>query len=236
MSISIKILEGPNKDATFEIFEGAIIGRDNQDISLKDPRASGAHAQVTQDEEGQFFLKDLDSRNGISVDGKKRKIIPLKSKTIFHIGKSVLEVVLTKKDVLEAAPKGFVPDQSWQELINNSLKDLKCKNEPKTIHTFPIPIELNITHGLQKETSWTVAYGPRSFGAIQPEFTLFEQDAPDLCFQIYPEDENLFIETQHSNKILLNDEKFTKTKLRDGDRISINNTELKVKYLYAEAD
>jgi pSer/pThr/pTyr-binding forkhead associated (FHA) protein len=78
---------------------GTILGRaPDSDITLKDPMISKVHCSVSFDEEGKFFIEDLDSKNKTIVNKKK-----LKKKTqLFYgdrivIGNTILRFFLEEK-------------------------------------------------------------------------------------------------------------------------------------------
>lgn len=68
----IEIVDGPDRGAKFQVLSGQIkIGRgEENDIVLNDPRCSREHAVITISPQA-IFIEDLNSQNGITVDGQK---------------------------------------------------------------------------------------------------------------------------------------------------------------------
>jgi len=70
--------------------ERTVIGRSKDaDIQLPDPNVSRRHAEVRREGEG-FVLVDLDSTNGIEVDGRRVRRLELDDGTRFTIGSTEL--------------------------------------------------------------------------------------------------------------------------------------------------
>lgn len=71
----IKVISGPNQGAEFGMNPGEthIIGKDpaTSDIIFQDLSVSRQHARITLSDSGEITIEDLDSRNGILVNGAK---------------------------------------------------------------------------------------------------------------------------------------------------------------------
>ena len=68
-------ISGPaeNKDVLLDS-KGAIVGRgSNCDVILEDDSVSRHHARIYQDPFGRWIVEDLESRNGVLVDGQRIK-------------------------------------------------------------------------------------------------------------------------------------------------------------------
>jgi hypothetical protein len=73
----------------------AVLGRSKDaDIQLADPNASRRHAELRQ-EGATYWLVDLDSTNGVEVNGKRVKRIKLEDGTRFTIGST--EITFTRE-------------------------------------------------------------------------------------------------------------------------------------------
>jgi pSer/pThr/pTyr-binding forkhead associated (FHA) protein len=69
------------------------IGRGyHNDIVLDDPHTAAEHAQLELDEQGQLRLRDLDSRNGIKLQGRRERQFHPGSEDIFHLGQTQLRI------------------------------------------------------------------------------------------------------------------------------------------------
>ncbi|MBI4616321.1 MAG: protein kinase [Planctomycetes bacterium] len=68
---TLRIEKGEGAGRTFAIESQAVIGRDPKtDLPISDEKASRQHARVVREGDG-FFLEDLDSKNGTSLNGRK---------------------------------------------------------------------------------------------------------------------------------------------------------------------
>ncbi len=69
----IKIISGPNAGAEFGVEAGAtyVIGKDSAscDIVFQDLSVSRQHAKLIAEEEGNVFIEDLNSSNGVLING-----------------------------------------------------------------------------------------------------------------------------------------------------------------------
>lgn len=77
--------------------EEVTIGRDGQNnIALRDPYISKKHARIIQDE-GQYFLEDLDSANGVYLNNEKiLDVIMLKNGDRIKLGQ--IEFLFVHRD------------------------------------------------------------------------------------------------------------------------------------------
>ncbi len=126
------------RENAFEIFEiknRLSLGREvKNDVILLDGIVSRTHAQVYRDEEF-FVIEDLNSANGIYINGEKILLRSLEEGDIIQIGKTTLSFSLDKTD----EPKMLV------DLINSSLEkyDHKSIVEAPDLHfRFPSKTEI----------------------------------------------------------------------------------------------
>ena len=75
------VIAGPSKDLTIPLPDGeATIGRDPANIvAIIDPSVSRKHCLLRREEDGRFQIRDLDSRNGTTVNG-----VPVKEQWLHH--------------------------------------------------------------------------------------------------------------------------------------------------------
>jgi hypothetical protein len=80
------VKEGNRRGKIYPIKDGYIVGREDQDIPLEDPKVSKMHARFRLEEEG-FELWDFGSKNGTFVNGEKIKAATLlKENDLIKIG------------------------------------------------------------------------------------------------------------------------------------------------------
>lgn len=99
---NIFLLEGPNKGSTLKIVSDLItIGRlETNDIVINDSLTSRNHAQILYSG-GQYIIKDLESRNGTSVNGKSITEKVLMDKDKIQIGNTTLQFLYPEQKKAE---------------------------------------------------------------------------------------------------------------------------------------
>ncbi len=92
---SVRVLRGFYEGLELPVDrDWTVIGRGRSaDVVIADPTISRAHAAIGYDGEG-FFVEDLGSTNGTSVNGKREPRTPLSSGDEIQLGKLVLSVKL----------------------------------------------------------------------------------------------------------------------------------------------
>lgn len=70
----LKVISGPNTGAEFSLSPSSsyVLGKDTElsDVVFHDLSVSRQHAKITVDDKQQVFIEDLNSRNGVSVNGE----------------------------------------------------------------------------------------------------------------------------------------------------------------------
>ena len=91
----LEVISGPEEGVLYRLRGSEItIGRGKEnDITLEDSQASRLHALIVL-EEGKFFLKDLDSQNGITVNGKTVSLCELENGDRISIGETTFQFTL----------------------------------------------------------------------------------------------------------------------------------------------
>ena len=109
-------------DAVPLLKERILVGRrDDADIQLKFANVSGQHCRLTL-EHGYWFIRDLNSRNGIKVDGKPviRKRLDPKCKLSIARHEYIVEY---DPQTLGAYGPPPADDEYMDELMRSSLMD-----------------------------------------------------------------------------------------------------------------
>ncbi len=96
------VIAGPLRDSTFALPNGEIcVGRDPSNVlAVTDPSLSRRHCTIVRDSDG-YKIRDLDSRNGTSVNGVAVKETRLHHGDQISVGDSVF-VLLLQEDVEES--------------------------------------------------------------------------------------------------------------------------------------
>jgi transcriptional regulator with GAF, ATPase, and Fis domain len=96
------VIAGPLRDSTFALPNGEIyVGRDPSNVlAISDPSLSRRHCAITRDNDG-YTIRDLESRNGTSVNGMAVKEIRLRHGDQISVGDSIF-VLLLQDDAEES--------------------------------------------------------------------------------------------------------------------------------------
>lgn len=96
LKITMTVTEGANLGASFPVTQRRVtIGRKGTDIRLSDRKISMQHCAL-EVEGGKVTLVDLESRNGIFVNGKKVTSAQLKNLDEIQIGFTKLKIVIVE--------------------------------------------------------------------------------------------------------------------------------------------
>ena len=160
----IEYVEGPDAGVRLRVAPNLTLGRSKADIIIRDPKISGTHAQVQSDARGQLLLIDLDSANGLHINGLRVKKIAFLQGVIFSIGRTQFRVVQ-----VEGVDKNPEIDRAegWDGALRTLLANAECQNQsiPYKILSFVPAIKLNFIEGIQAEFEILLGYGPRKFGS-----------------------------------------------------------------------
>lgn len=82
----LQVIKGPEEGRVFEVSQaGVTLGRNSHcGICLDHASVSRCHARIFE-EEGGFFIEDLNSRNGVIVNGRRGKRIRLQNDDLIKI-------------------------------------------------------------------------------------------------------------------------------------------------------
>jgi len=214
----IKALTGPVKGQTFPLSHGLKIGRSQGDIIIKDKMISELHAEIQIYSNGQIMILDKDSKNKIIIKGKKIVKSVLEQGSKFQVGQTEFEV-----DFIQA------PEEIMLQFMSKNIKNVKDK--PLPLHALPKTIELVFLSGIQKGRRYQVSYGPRFFGSHSVDFPIFEKKSPKKAFILTSKNEKIIFKTEHPSNVRLNEKKLSQAEIKNGDKISIGDTTLKVTIL-----
>lgn len=230
MALFLEITEGSDKGQRYRLNEGLQIGRTQGSVRLNDTKVSGLHAQVEIDQKGQLILVDMDSFNGLIINGQKVKRIAMMPGVSFQIGKTFFRVVRLFEE--NTSFRQELANLDWKERIALAMEKIQVplnSNTPK-IQVFPHTVELVVTAGIQANTTFTLGYGPRKIGSQSLDIELQEPQCPAFAFEIEPSGSDVIFKTAFSDQVLLNGTSTSTQILSSGDRIYIANTVIEVRF------
>lgn len=225
----IEITEGPNEGSRFKMEEGITLGRSKADIIIPDPKVSGTHAQVALDGKGQLVLVDLDSSNGLRINGRRVKKVALLSGVSFEIGRTQFKVLTIE----EEQAGNFARLMTWRGIIKEDLSQISENSQvgaPK-LEGFSPALKLTFTQGIQADQEIILGYGPRMAGSDSLDIELLDPKAPPKAFELLPGPGMVEIKILARGKALLNNQSIKSAMLKDGDLISFGNSLIRVNYL-----
>lgn len=119
--------------------KGTTLGRgSNADVILDDAAVSRLHARISQDPFGRWIVEDLDSQNGIFIDGHRvqaRAILPGQKISIRPFAISVSQESDRRGPPGAAAPSTIlIMDESLEQDIVSYKADRSCVLSPALIH------------------------------------------------------------------------------------------------------
>lgn len=242
----LEILSGEKTGTAWNILEGKVIGRKVGDYIVPDIKVSAQHAKVVSRGD-QFFLVDLGSANGIKHNGQTVRELELTPAVEFLIGRTLFRVklapdlvtnedssaLIAQADPNSAGSEGLTPAAklpAWAEAIIALNESLRFKPPPlsRFISVPGRPVVLRVIQGAQTGDEWSIGFGPRRFGSDPLENTIWDDDLPLVCFQIYFENGIALIRSEAINLVFVNDIALREHRLSNGDIIRVKNTKIKV--------
>lgn len=151
----LKVIAGVNTGAEFglELGHEYIIGTDSAvcDILFHDLSVSKEHAKLSIDNNGQMFIEDLDSRNGVLIDRElikgKRTLYP---NTIVTLGTTLFLIIDREKEAstIVAPTSAYeIPKETTREIEPEQIIEettIVEEKKPKKISTGPLIFSLII--------------------------------------------------------------------------------------------
>jgi hypothetical protein len=223
--VKITLKDGSIKESAVE--SGQIFGRAPGSIIINDSMVSAKHAQLLWNSEKNFYtVKDLGSRNRIrTAKGQTVDELPLATGDSFYLGEAQIYV--------NSITPPAAASVSWTEYFVNfcTRAEAKIKNHPQVLLPFKKAVKVKALSGVQIEDSWTITYGPRSFGAHSLDLILLDPKCPPVAFTLSAKNDLLYFETDHPEVVRLNDKSVSAEMLVGGEYVSIGETLLEIKFL-----
>ncbi len=212
----LRALTGPVKGQKFPLKNGLQIGRFKGDILLQDELVSSLHAEISVSSKGKILIFDKDSKNQIIMEDQRVVKSILKPGSKFQIGQTEFQLEL-------------IPDteELWALFIKKAGG--KIQDQAIRLQAFAQAIEFVFLSGPQEGQTGQLFYGPRVFGSRSLDFPIFEKKAPAKAFALIPGPKgSAFFATKHPATVQLNGKKVKKAKIKDGDKISVRGSTLKI--------
>jgi type III secretion system YscD/HrpQ family protein len=117
----IKVISGPNSGAEFamKLNESYTLGKDSSsDVVFQDLSVSHRHAKITIEENGEALLEDLNSRNGVVVNGLKiDRTVTIPTGSVISLGTSVILFVdkEAEEQTIYSPTERFYTEKAFEE-------------------------------------------------------------------------------------------------------------------------
>jgi pSer/pThr/pTyr-binding forkhead associated (FHA) protein len=231
MAFFIEIINGSEVGTRFRVGDGIRLGRSQGEILINDAKVSALHAQVEKDGHGQLLLVDLDSSNGLRLNGQRVRKIALLPGVTFQVGRTVFRVLELFKDQAPLPQDLSNPGaKDWRGVLKTQIPRANAQNHTSLIKTQPFSpaLRLNFLQGIQADTSIVLGYGPRQIGADVLDIEIQDPESPDIAFELTPDDGGVVFSTQHPRQVLLNDLPISTDQIKEGDRIRIGGSLIEI--------
>lgn len=226
----IEIMTGVNAGSRFRLQEGTTIGRSTADIVVQDPKISATHAQVAFDGKGQLVLVDLDSSNGIRINGRRVKKVALISGVSFELGRTQFKIQMVEEEQV-VEPDPVITWRGALKVQLQVLSEISSSSAPPKLKSFSPAIKLTFVQGIQADQEIILGYGPRVAGYGALDIELLDEAAPKIAFELLPGPGAVKLKVLAPGQVKLNDATLDAETLKDGDLISTGNSRIKVTYL-----
>ena len=138
MNPRLLVIAGPLKDSTFALPSGEMhVGRDPSNLlSISDPSLSRRHCALSRDEDG-YKIRDLDSRNGTSVNGAAVKEARLRHGDQISVGDSIFLLLLHEDAEESPADRVEYEDSLTQATAQLSPQDVLYLQPDRILKELP---------------------------------------------------------------------------------------------------
>ncbi len=238
--ITVTVMEGPDRGKSFELTTARhVIGRHGADLLVSDKKASQKHASF-EIENDKVTLTDLNSTNGIMVNGQEVKSCVLKNLDEIQMGLNLLRIVIVedleafrarnssavieKEEETEGRDLGRMIDD---ELRRFSKWDLSHPADETIMASKPLRFAIGLEVIGGPETGRTIR--------IQQERTTIGRGKADIHFndadmsRVHSEIELMggkavIRDLKSTNGIYVNGKKVSRATLETNDQIQIGGT------------
>jgi pSer/pThr/pTyr-binding forkhead associated (FHA) protein len=171
---------------------------------------------------------------GVSSKDKKPERKPIEPKT--HRAPPVEKVEKDPHSFEHTQPSRLIEvkvKEEWHDILEQFSQDVlsEVKNQPQPISPFNPAVKLCFTRGIQVDTEWILGYGPRKIGSDEYDLTVFEPNAPETCFILFPTATGIKFQTQHSDIVFYNGSAVKECLVKAGDEVSIGDSLIRIEFI-----
>ena len=96
------------------------------------------------------------------------------------------------------------------------------------IYAFHFHVLLRVISGPEEGKSYSLLYGPRSFGNLDEDICIYDWAIDESSFQLVEHDGGIYLTTSFPDKITVNKKSLATVKLNSGDKIYLGQSCLEV--------
>lgn len=233
----LKVLSGPEEGHNIPLEDSAmVIGRRKGDIIIPDPLISSKHAKIFKMDDG-WYIEDLHSTNGLTVDGKLTQRMRLAPGAEIVIGNStlVLFVGSPKKEqpspIQESSPAIEIAWLLDEELeADAQIKGLdNISNELRVPPNFNADIE--VINGADVGKIFPVSVGTLVIGRLHGEIPLSDVEISrrHALLEIFSRDMIFLRDLNSTNGTYHNGRNIERSKMHTTDTIGLGSSLLRLR-------
>ncbi len=241
MHAFLQVVAGSREGLNLRIAEGEtlVVGRKKGDLLLADPLVSSRHCQISM-QGGRFFLKDLGSTNGTTVDGRLVRDATLSPGSEISIGTNRM-ILYVGEDPPEAdAPRPTTgPEIAW--LLDEELVEIPGPAEKTRTGLDVIGQDLRLPPGVNAAIEvvagqdagrvFRFTRGSVSIGRRLGDVPLndVEVSRRQAVVELFGRDMIFLRDLASTNGTYHNGRRVSVSRLRDGDTIGCGKTVMKIR-------
>lgn len=225
----IEVMDGPQRGNQYKVQADVTLGRTLADILIDDPKVSSTHAKFALNDKGTYSLVDLDSSNGLKINGRRVKKISLLPGVNFEIGNTQFRVVLLED---QSAP-AFDKILTWRDKVRHKLGELITDYPIRSKNIFYTEqiLQFEFLQGVQATEEISITYLPRRAGFGNLDINLKDTEVPRDAFELLRDNNYIRIRIFAPGLIKINDKAVSAATLEPDDIISFGSTRIKVTFL-----
>ncbi len=233
MKVYLEVTEGPDRGQKIEVTKfQTIIGRRDVDLQLSDPTVSSRHA-VLEIVQGDIFVYDEESTNGTKVNGEVVGSSPVRNMDEIQVGDTriLLSVIEDKYAMYEdEAPEssGEILKPDIDQVSNDTLT---TKHQVNPELPANLQVALEVIDGPEKGKAFRLKLKSNVLGRGERADVVLEDEAVSqqhVQIEIHQKDKLTIKDLASKNGTKLNGRFISAVKLRDGDKIEIGLTSMRL--------
>lgn len=237
-STYLKVVRGTRRGANIplNVDEKLRFGRNAGDVILQDPLVSGEHCRI-EHRDGSWEIVDLESRNGVQVDGKSVSTAKLVAGSQIMVGSTLMVVVVTQEptSMLEQSTAVATADTAW--LLDEELIASKRRSSAsiKTIEQglfmpFRFSVAFEVLTGPRKGAQYDLNQGGAVIGRNHGDVPLADHEVSrkHAIVEVFGRRMIFIRDLNSTNGTFHNGRRVHVAKLQIGDNVSCGATTLRL--------